>query len=243
MTNISPLPPARGVPLSFGDLLLIAILGLGTARILSILAAPYLVTPGAGRAMVVVVLLALHSAALLSALYLIAVRWRGLEWHDLGLVPTTGQWVRRAIPIAILAHPATVLLKLGTQKLLEIPDENPQLDLIAPSGITTGEMVAMIIMVAFVVPFTEELVFRGLLYRWLRNRWGVFASALISGVCFAALHNIVLLIPALTLLGMILAWLTERSGSIWPAIVTHGLFNAITVFLLYSTKLAGVDFA
>ena len=241
MSNISPLRPLPGVPLSFGDILLIAILGFGGARLLSVLAATHMLAPAMGRATFIIVLLAFHSAALLGAVYLVAVWWRGLTPLHLGLQPSTAQWIRRALFAGLLIYPVANWVVLLTRNLLDIHEDNPQLELIAPDGASLGAMLGMLIMVGVVAPFAEEVVFRGLFYRWLRNRWGFAASAVISAVCFAAAHGIVPLMPALALLGILLAWLTERSGSIWPAIVTHGLFNAITVVLLYTTKAAGVD--
>ena len=58
---------------------------------------------------------------------------------------------------------------------------------------------------------------------------------------FSLLHNILWLVPALTVLGVILARVYEKSGSLWAVMVTHGLFNGVTVVLIYVLLGLGVE--
>ena len=69
------------------------------------------------------------------------------------------------------------------------------------------------------------------------RRW----AAAISGLGFAVLHGVWWLIPALLLLGVVLALVYERSGSIWAAAITHGLFNSFTTVLLYLALATGIE--
>jgi len=39
---------------------------------------------------------------------------------------------------------------------------------------------------------------------------------------------------------VVLAMLYQRSGSLWPAVVTHGLFNSLMVLALYAALAADV---
>jgi membrane protease YdiL (CAAX protease family) len=82
-------------------------------------------------------------------------------------------------------------------------------------------------------PIVEELMFRGLLYRALRVRTGVLASAALSAVVFAGLHPDM---PAgflpLWVVGFSLALTYERLGSLLPNMLFHGLFNAFTTLSL-----------
>ena len=61
---------------------------------------------------------------------------------------------------------------------------------------------------------------------------GLLPSALLFGslhlnLLFAGvdLLSIAILVPSVTLLGMLTAWVRVRSGSLYPAIVTHVAFN------------------
>ncbi len=49
-----------------------------------------------------------------------------------------------------------------------------------------------------------------------------------------------ILIPALTVVGVAFAVIYQRCGSLWPAIVAHGVFNGIMIVLLYAALAAGV---
>jgi uncharacterized protein len=80
-------------------------------------------------------------------------------------------------------------------------------------------------------PVGEELFYRGLSFSGLAA-WGFIPAALISSAMFAISHfDPGSLIP-FTALGIVMAWLYWRSGSLWDAIVFHCLFNSLTFILL-----------
>jgi membrane protease YdiL (CAAX protease family) len=83
--------------------------------------------------------------------------------------------------------------------------------------------------VVVVAPMTEELLFRGYLYPVLRRFSGVSFGCVMSGLIFATAHNELAALPTLFFLGMLLALLYERTGSIWAPIALHALFNVTTV--------------
>ena len=218
------------------DLLIIVIVSLGTTTILGMVASRLADRAGEGALPLpglILIFLGLQNLCFLGTVYLVAVRWRGLSWSELGLRPTDRFWFVRAVYLGLVAYLLiTLTYALVGQLLGELP-VNPQINLLAPAGITFWGGVAMALMVCLVAPFVEEVLFRGILYAWLRRRWGVPVSSLVSGICFSLLHGIVWLIPAIARLGVLLAVIYEKSGSIWPSIVTHATFNAATVILLY----------
>jgi len=76
----------------------------------------------------------------------------------------------------------------------------------------------------------EEVLFRGLLLQLLRRRAGWRSAIVWSAVLFALYHlNPVVLLPV-CLVGMYLALLVWRSGSLYPAIVAHALNNGLALF-------------
>ena len=70
-----------------------------------------------------------------------------------------------------------------------------------------------------------------MLYTWLR-RWGWVLAILVSSVVFGVLHGLtpVFLLHA-TAMGALLALLYEKSGSLWPGVLAHGLHNALLLVL------------
>lgn len=76
-------------------------------------------------------------------------------------------------------------------------------------------------------------MFRGLLFRVLRDKGGFFMAAIISSLLFTLLHDSVASWGPLMVLGMLLAWVYHRSGSLLVSIVLHFAFNAAMISLLF----------
>ena len=118
--------------------------------------------------------------------------------------------------------------------------ENPQRDVLAPQGVlSTDSFVLLFVLIAIIAPVGEELMFRGMLYRYLRAKRGVAFGVALSAALFALAHVIPVLIPALFALGIVLAVVVERSSSIYPAIVLHALNNGISLVILYAASSRG----
>lgn len=92
-----------------------------------------------------------------------------------------------------------------------------------------GETAWLMFLLTVVVPIGEEVFFRGLVYGGLRARWGVPAAALASAVFFSAVHVQVIHALPIVVLGVILAALYERTGSLLPPIIAHGINNIIAI--------------
>ena len=99
-----------------------------------------------------------------------------------------------------------------------------------------GLLVAMAVTAIIFAPITEELIFRGYLYPVVKrftDRW--FAS-IFSGVLFGVIHFNVMALPMLALMGIILAVIYEKSGSLWVPIGCHAAFNATSVGLMLISR-------
>ncbi len=81
-------------------------------------------------------------------------------------------------------------------------------------------------------PVGEELFFRGLLFGALRRRYEFRAAAVISAAVFAVFHVLPLLMPLLFAVGIGLAYVYERRGSLLAAIAAHAGFNLIGYVLI-----------
>lgn len=78
----------------------------------------------------------------------------------------------------------------------------------------------------------EEFLFRGYLLRTL-SKYGPRAAAILSSVVFALMHMIVgrfnpFDLVALFTHGILFAILTQRSKSLWPAVIIHAAYNFLT---------------
>ena len=76
-------------------------------------------------------------------------------------------------------------------------------------------------------------MFRGAFYCWLRARFGVLFSVLLSSFIFASVHpqGAVGVVP-LTFIGILLALLREWRGTLVAPMIAHACFNAGTLSLV-----------
>ena len=137
----------------------------------------------------------------------------GLRWHWYALL------VAAAVPIAagVLGYVHGLSTLLG----VHVPSELETFE-----GHHIGWAIALIVIVP---PLVEELAFRGVLYGALREVMTVRETMIVSSFLFALLH---LSIPSLLThmpLGLYLAWLRERTGSLWPGVFAHACHNALVV--------------
>ena len=86
--------------------------------------------------------------------------------------------------------------------------------------------------VGLLAPFAEEVFFRGFLLAALVSVIGGLRGALASSAIFSIAHlNVGTLLP-IFVMGMLLAWLYLRTGSIWPSFVAHAAQNLIALTVL-----------
>ena len=95
-----------------------------------------------------------------------------------------------------------------------------------------GAFVLNGLVVSTLVPFTEELFFRGLGVRALRFLGGL-AAVVVTGLVFGLSHGILGALPPLVLFGVALGWVRLRTDSVWPGIAAHGFYNAVGVLVIY----------
>jgi membrane protease YdiL (CAAX protease family) len=94
----------------------------------------------------------------------------------------------------------------------------------------------MIFTAVVLAPVCEEIVFRGYFYPVLKKFSGMWPAAFISALVFGAAHaNLTVLLP-LFLLGCLLVWIYEKTGSLWATIAIHLCFNGATVALQMAAR-------
>jgi membrane protease YdiL (CAAX protease family) len=105
------------------------------------------------------------------------------------------------------------------------------------SGMPPLPVIGMILLNCALASLSEELMFRGILLQSARTVLAFWPAVLGSTLVFGAAHslNVVLtgeLAPALVqsaaafISGLVFAAIRLCTGSIWPSVVTHGLWNA-----------------
>lgn len=110
---------------------------------------------------------------------------------------------------------------------------NPILRALPPIS-DPGGVVAFALLVAVLVPVAEETFFRGFVYPPLRRRYGARLATLLSAAFFAAVHLQVVNFLPILLLGVVLAAVYERTGSLLPAMVIHAANNLVALISAYA---------
>lgn len=87
----------------------------------------------------------------------------------------------------------------------------------------------------FVAPFCEEIFFRGYLFAGLLRGVHVWLAALIATALFTLVHGDLGSAVLLFAIGLILAGMRYRLGSIWPGMVLHALNNGIAAIFILAT--------
>lgn len=165
------------------------------------------------------------------------LRQHELAWTEfLGLKqPGLGRAVALAVAVVAVALPLTVGLnkvcevlltqlagKVETQptmKILEISVSLPQRLYFGFTAIVLA-------------PLLEEILFRAILYRGIKQYGHPRLALFVSALLFAAIHLSLLTFVPLTVLAIILALLYDKADNLMAPIAAHSLFNAAN-FILY----------
>ena len=235
-------PPAQpGVRWSFGDLVLTGLLSIGlSAGMLLAITLPSLLGLSVIRDLLgnyqLVASMIVGGLAYLTAViatYLVIVRRQRGSWRDIGF---------RTPPL--LAFLLTPLLFFGQLMALLIVNvilraiignfENPQIAALTdPKGFSWLNFAFVFVVGAIIAPIVEEMVFRGLLYQWLRKHTNIVIAIILSGAIFAAAHVYPVVLLPLFVIGVVFAAVFEWTKSLWITILLHFFQNALAISFFF----------
>lgn len=155
--------------------------------------------------------------------------------------PAAALGLRRPRPgwlkTAALGYGSYFVFVIAVVAILGDPEQTDVADQLGFDESAVAAVVAALLIV-LIVPFCEELFFRGFFYGGLRRRLSFPVAALISALLFGAVHlgeaNLIAGLQ-LTFLGLVLATVYERTGSLWANIAIHATNNALAFSLLVSS--------
>jgi membrane protease YdiL (CAAX protease family) len=99
-----------------------------------------------------------------------------------------------------------------------------------------GVLAFMVFFGMLAAPIVEELLFRGFLQSAVRITCDKWQTVLISGFVFASIHWNAHVFLQIFVLGVLLAYLFEKTGSLVAPITVHICHNTITLAFLISYK-------
>jgi uncharacterized protein len=139
--------------------------------------------------------------------------------------PRDGFWTTVGLTLATLIGIYLVSLAL-----------DPFLDAGGEQGLTpdrwepdrAGAYAASFVAIAGIAPVVEELMFRGEGFALL-GRYGRWVAIVGTALAFGLGHGLLLGLPILVVFGLGLALLRDRTGSVYPGIALHALFNGVAL--------------
>jgi uncharacterized protein len=179
-----------------------------------------------------------QSVTIIGVVWALGLIHRHYQWIDLWVdIPTPAQF-GDCVRLFVVVRAAALLIGLALAGLGVVANAREPAILASFANPYTAALAFVI--VGFLVPLAEEIFFRGVLYRWLRDRWGRNTGIIVSSMIFGALHFELTSAISAFVYGLALAWIYERLHSLWASTLVHAL-NNITVFaLLYFLSALGV---
>jgi uncharacterized protein len=157
-------------------------------------------------------------------------RWRRVSLAQLGWRKAPPMWTVLAPAGYVAVAAVEFVLGAVTAVFAGTRTHSAQCDLVQYQ---LGASATLVILHSVIVaPLVEETIFRGLVFPYLRRYWPFLPAALVSGAFFAAMHLEPRSLLAFTGLGVLFAWLRERTGSIWSSVILHATANAVALLLV-----------
>ena len=153
------------------------------------------------------------------------------SFNLLGLKTTTLQSLLLSILLTILTYPFLTFMSGFCEFLMPKSSFN-----LSPTSLSVfhnlGPVMGLLIL-AVLPGVSEELIFRGYIFGVLRKR-SFMCALIMSTLSFAIIHGNFNQAVYTALFGVLLCLIREISGSVFPCMVCHTLFNSVSVCHLYS---------
>lgn len=147
--------------------------------------------------------------------------WQG--WNDVGLNRGADAWGWRLIWLPMIY----IVAGLGFSTLMGLPPVS---------------ILALILINCMFVGFSEELMFRGAILQAFRHSVSIWPAVFFTSLAFGAIHSLNVFVTgdlknaliqssAAFLSGIVFIALRLRTGSLWPPIIVHALWDFATFTL------------
>lgn len=169
---------------------------------------------------------------------------RTLSWSAIGFRRTSAMWFLVAIGGIVSSYVFSGVLQVifptpGTEAIAAGAGGG------AGPAYSIGRILSVLLTFGLATAVIEEVAFRGVLYRYLRTNIGPIAGIALSALIFSLFHlrfvnpgGMLGLSATVQVMlgGIVLAFLYEKSGSLWPSIYLHGVNNAIGILQVMAPR-------
>ena len=88
-----------------------------------------------------------------------------------------------------------------------------------------------VITISLVAPLLEEVLFRGAIQGYMMRRYNPWVAIVSAALVFGIFHLNPVQVVGASIVGLLLAWLYWRTGSLMPGILIHIFNNSLSVYL------------
>jgi membrane protease YdiL (CAAX protease family) len=167
-------------------------------------------------------------------------RWRGADVPQIPMPAAPASLPREfrgSFLTFLVVMPLVGGASLVWERLLQtlgLPTERQELVDLFLHAKSPALLVFLVVLALVVAPFSEELIFRAGIFRFLRSHGPRWVAFVVSAGLFALLHANWFSSLPLFILGLVFAAAYERTGRIAVPMLAHALFNLNTLLLVLS---------
>jgi uncharacterized protein len=173
-------------------------------------------------------------------LWIFVIEKYGATSEDFGLVKVKLKTLLKTVGFSYLAYLGiTALIQAILLALdFELPGYGAQESYLPLFGTDVFGITFALLVVGFLAPFIEEILFRGFIYRVFIKKWPLWMGTVLSAGLFALVHLQFQTFIPLFILGLILNHIYQKTGSIWTSIAFHSMNNllafAVQIYISYN---------
>jgi uncharacterized protein len=163
-----------------------------------------------------------------------------ITWSQLGLQSnrwrTQFLWI--ALLLALAINPIRAFVALIVQMFVGSGLEalEGRAEILTAGGFSWPAFLITLIGVGILIPFAEELYFRGLLHNWFAEHFSFWPRVLLSSAVFGLGHfDSIGVVLSSFIMGIVIAIAYERTKTLWLPIAIHAVTNSGAIVLLYLT--------
>lgn len=172
--------------------------------------------------------LAANGAAGIVALA-VAVLIRIRDLRPFGFRSANWKWLLIGAALGIVAYFVNLYVADIYARLFG--EDNTQSDFLAAASSGMWMLIVIGLTGAILTPFGEEALFRAVVANGL-NRYGPWAGVVASAAIFALAHGVNVIFPLAFVVGVLTAILFRQTGSIWPGVALHIVYNSLNLLRL-----------
>lgn len=172
--------------------------------------------------------------------YLLAVYRPHGKWQDLGVVHVEpANYLKYGVGGGLALFALVMLMSVPINYFQ--PKLPPQyFEQVLRTANNLPDFLLILVVGSVLGPFSEELLYRGMIYPVFRKHLGPIWGAILAGILFGAVHGDIWRMIPLAVGGIGLCYLYEKTRSILVTTVAHGVWNAIMSLIVYLSLMHGI---